>query len=358
MIKRLDNYMLRELFVPFLIGTIAVVFMFQINAYMWYAKNFDLSNVPMIATLQVIYYRTPEFMNMTLPVGTSLAGSLAMSRIARESELTAMRTCGTPILRIIMPIAFAGVLVALGDFYMIEKIMPDASRRSNEIARKVGVEGSLPLVSRNVPLRLGRYSAFFGQVNRGDHDTLDVQDVLLVQRKEPGVWAMTTSDTAHYERGKWTFRNSFYREMKGDEVTVIKTIKDFVVHEEILVDTLLSPGVPEEKNLAELHEQIDLSTKLGRDTKWLQVKVYEKYAVPASCIVFALVSPIFAILFSRSGGFVGVLISIVMVLIYYNGYVIGTEILVKYAFMPAWLCAWITNILFATLGLFAIRRLE
>ncbi len=121
---------------------------------------------------------------------------------------------------------------------------------------------------------------------------------------------------------------------------------------------IMSPAVPEEKTLSELKEQIEVDKQLGRSSKADEIKYHVKFSVPAACIVFALVSPVFAILFARTGGFVGVLISIVMVLLYYNGFVIGTQILSKYEFMHPWMCAWVTNIVFGVLGLIAIRRLE
>jgi lipopolysaccharide export system permease protein len=357
-LKRVDIYIIRELIVPFLIGTVAVVLMFQANTYMFYAKNFDLQNVPSSAVLQVIYFRTPEFLNMTLPVGMSLAASLAMSRLARESELTAMRAAGIRILRVIAPVVFFGILVAIGDFFLIEKVMPYATHRSNEIARRVGIEGSLPSINENVPIKLGKYAAFLGSVTRTEGDGLDVADVLLVQRPEPNVWEVINAGSASYRAGLWTFKDAFLRRYEKENMTQFKPEKDFVVREEILVESFGSPSVPEEKTIAELKERIALTRQMGRDPRPDEVKYHVKFAVPASCIVFALVAPLFSILFARSGGFVGVLISIVMVLLYYNGFVICTQILGKYEFMPTWVAAWLTNIVFAFLGLLAIRRLE
>jgi lipopolysaccharide export LptBFGC system permease protein LptF len=63
-------------------------------------------------------------------------------------------------------------------------------------------------------------------------------------------------------------------------------------------------------------------------------------------------------MFARGGGFVGVLLSLGLCVLYYNAYVISTDILSKVAFIPGWLAAWLTNIVFLVLGIVAIRRLE
>jgi lipopolysaccharide export LptBFGC system permease protein LptF len=75
-------------------------------------------------------------------------------------------------------------------------------------------------------------------------------------------------------------------------------------------------------------------------------------------LVFSLVSPIFGVIFSRSGGFPGVLVSFVVVLLYYNAFVVSTQILGKFAWCPVWFAAWSPNLAFIVLGLIALRRLE
>ena len=114
----------------------------------------------------------------------------------------------------------------------------------------------------------------------------------------------------------------------------------------------------EEMTIKELLDSIKDGRKVGANTKDLEVKLNVKFSVPAACIIFALIGPVFAILFSKSGGFVGVFLSIVIVLLYYNAFVISTEILSKVDQVPGWLAAWLPNILFIIAGVIAIRRLE
>ncbi|HZH99158.1 MAG TPA: LptF/LptG family permease, partial [Fimbriimonadaceae bacterium] len=96
----------------------------------------------------------------------------------------------------------------------------------------------------------------------------------------------------------------------------------------------------------------------GRDVTELQVKYHTRYSMPASCIVFALVGPVFAIWLGRSGGFVGVLLSILLVFLYYNLFVISTEIFGKNGWLDPVTSAWLPNAAFLVLGLFGLRRLE
>ncbi|MGH3427688.1 MAG: LptF/LptG family permease, partial [Mycobacteriales bacterium] len=67
---------------------------------------------------------------------------------------------------------------------------------------------------------------------------------------------------------------------------------------------------------------------------------------------------LFAILMARSGAFVGVLLSIVLVLVYYTAYVVCTSIVGRNGWLPPMAAAWLPDVIFLLLGLWALRRVE
>jgi lipopolysaccharide export system permease protein len=73
--------------------------------------------------------------------------------------------------------------------------------------------------------------------------------------------------------------------------------------------------------------------------------------------VFALCAPPLALRFSRSGGFAGVLLSIIVVFVAWN-----TLLLMKYVglggYLPPAVAAWTTNGIFTLLGLWLLRTQE
>ena len=355
--KKLDQYLIREMIVPFLIGTVAVVLMFQINTYIYLGKTFNLDNVPTKAVLQYIYFQTPQYLNMTLSVGTALGSSLALSRIARESELTAIRATGARITRVLAPVVMFGIMVAGFNYYVAERIMPSFTRRADNLANQIGVLGMAADLKANAVISLDKFTATFGLIHKVGQNELDFDDVWMFDHPGVGQENVYYAKGGHYKAGIWSFRDAYLRKFDGLSVTPIKAAK-MTINQRIFTDNLFAPLPPEASTAKQLKEQIDLARRNHIDSKPTEVKYLIRYSVPAACIVFAMVGPIFAIVFARSGGFMGVLLSIIMVLVYYNAFVISTEILSKLAFVPAWAAAWLPNILFTLVGLIAIRRLE
>ena len=89
-----------------------------------------------------------------------------------------------------------------------------------------------------------------------------------------------------------------------------------------------------------------------------EITYHTRFSIPAACLIFSIIAPIFAIIYARSGSFVGVLLSTILVLLYYNAHVISTEIFGKSHWLSPWLAAWLPNIIFASIGIIAARRLE
>jgi len=357
--KRLNLYVWRELFVPFLIGTIAVSLMFSINQLMAIMKEISLQNVPREAIFLSLLYKLPFWLNMTLPVGVSLAASLAFTRFTRESELTAMRAACTPIVRTIVPVAMFGVIVGLFNYVLVEKVMPQSEQKFTDIARKVGLLGVMPEFRSNAVVYLRDYTASFGSVVRTGGDTLQLTQVVLFQRSRPNETDIFAADSGTYKDGIWVLHKPIGWQLSGLTLTGYRPeANDMVIDQRIIIDDLMNPRTEETQTAAELLEAIRNGKKTGLDTRELEVAFHNRFSIPASCIVFAMVAPIFSILFARTGGFAGVLLSIFLVMIYYNVYVVCTDIVGRNGWLPPMAAAWLPNILFAVIGYFGLRRLE
>lgn len=356
--KRLDLYLAREMAVPFLIGTVAVVLMFQANMLIALFKQLNLTQVPAEAIAQVILFKTPGFLNMTLPVGMALSSSLAISRLARESELTALRSSGVSILRVVSPVLVIGVLVAVGNWLVAERVMPTSERMARERTNEVVTLGLAPTMQSNVILKLQQYTATFGTVARTEDDGIRLTDILLIERRPTGETVLITSDSGEYRQGVWSVNKPLVRVMRESDLLTVETPGVLTIDEPIEVQEIFLTREPQEQSLDELRAAIEEGKKQLRSTRMLEVQYHTRFSVPAACLVFALTGPVFAVWLSRSGPFVGVLVSIVMVLIYYNAYVISTEIIGRNGWAPPVVAAWLPNGILFLLGLFALRRAE
>lgn len=359
--KRLDRYMWRELFVPFLIGTLAVVLMFQANYLIYIYKSFSVASVPPIAILKLLLFETPGWLNLTLPVGTSLGASLAISRLTRESELTAMRSSGASILRVLRPVMVFGLAVALANFIIAERVMPPSKKASRDLFAQVALLVTAPEFKSNVTLNLSNKVAIIGTVSRGSNNQIQLASILLYERPQQDQVVITTAETGVYQDGIWRIEKPRVWMIQDKNLIAVQSFKegeDLVINEPVSIEQMFSPPEPDELSIEELSKAIREQRKQGYDTRPQEILLHTRFSVPAACLIFALVAPVFAVYFARTGAFFGVLLSFIVVILYYNFFIICTQILGPNGFAPPVVAAWLPNIVFAVVGLFALRRLE
>ena len=346
--------------VPFLIGTVAVVLMFQANFLIYILKTFSLGNIPPLALAQIILLKTPSFLNLTLPVGMALAASLAMSRLARESEITAMRAAGAPYRRILIPAVLFGVFSAGLNFFLAERVMPPAEVSSRKLMQEVAILAAAPSDFRsNLTLNLKRYSVNIGLVTRADGgDGLDLHRVIIYERPDVDSTWIWRAESGTYRRGVWRLGNAEDFVIKKGELSQWQPGKEEGINEPIVVDNIMGDALPEGQTLTQLQATIDEAKRVGRDTTEMEVAFHTRYSLPASCIIFALLGPLFAIRLAPRGAFVGVFLSVIIVMLYYNAFVVTTQVFAPNHWTPPAVAAWLPNIIFGLIGLIYLRKLE
>jgi lipopolysaccharide export LptBFGC system permease protein LptF len=357
--KKLDRYVIREMIPPFVMGLLIVVVMFQINFYMALSKNDLTRNVPPLAIVKIIFLETPGFLNLTIPISVALGTSLALSRIARESELTALRSAGARIMRVIYPAALFGLAAAGFCYYVVDKVNPLASKKSYELQTSIGVLSSIGGFVTNKPLRIQNYTVSIGSIVNNNNVSMDMRDIILIERPEPNQMIVISSENGFYQQGVWRFKNAFtYTFRSGIESTTISKSKEFIINQKISIPSLMMPGDGKELESKELKQQIDELRKAGQDVRRQEIEYYNRFSVPSMCVIFAFVSPIFSIKFARQGGIIGVLVSMVLVLLYFNMWVIATQIIGKNPAVNPIFATWLPNIIFFVAGVLGLRSLE
>jgi lipopolysaccharide export system permease protein len=344
---------------PFLIGTVALVLIFQANTLIAVMKDFNTSNIPNLAIFQLIWYKTPEFMKMTLPAGMALATSLAVTRIVRESELTAMRAAGIPIRRLFLPIIVFSLGIGLLNFFLIERIQPEAEKRAKEVLRKALILGTMPDFQSNVMFKVGaRGMVYFATLQRQPNGTAVVSDALYIEQQGNNVVVLTKASKAIYDRGYWTLPDATQYTFREKDL-IHSEVKKAVINERVNLEDLMGAlNQPREQSLQELQANINRMKELGSDVRMLEVDLHTRFSLPAACVVFALAGPVLAVWFGRSGGFVGIFLSIMLVMLYYNMFVISNEVFGRNGWFPPMLAAWFPNLVILAIALVAMRRLE
>jgi lipopolysaccharide export system permease protein len=355
---------------PFLSGIFAVVTMLVGNTLYALLDQILRNRIPLSIICRLVVFNIPALVVLTLPVGVALSSALAVNRLSRDSEITPIRLSGTSLRRIFLPIYIAGVVMSFFSFWMSEFVVPRATiefQKTQSAMLGYAITASPTLVSDRV-FTYQNYSFFVREATKGvpgHPNALAVRGVVIYENPEGenGFPRLIAAQSAVYDDGNWTLTDAMIHMLDSNGFTTTEA------HAGTFILPLRAPipmmstaasgfaGQPDQYTMAQLAEQIQILSKTGQDASALEVAYQFKMALPFLCLAFALCAPAISIKFARTGSFVGVFLSIVMVFVAWNTLLL-TKALGLSGHLPPFLAAWTPDILFAAVGVIVVWRSE
>jgi lipopolysaccharide export system permease protein len=128
-LRILERYLLRQLVVPLGFAFMALTGFLLLNQI---AKRFgELAGkgLPWSVIGQVFLLSVPFIIAMTLPMAIMVAILYALSHLASDNEITAMRASGISVAQILAPLFAAGIILGLVNFTFSDQILPRSNSR-------------------------------------------------------------------------------------------------------------------------------------------------------------------------------------------------------------------------------------
>ena len=128
----LERYIIGHVLRGILVVFIGLVSLFFIGDLLVDLDNVGRGAFDYTAALAFVVMRMPGRMYALLPAATLIGGLLGLGRLARGSELTAMRAAGAPVSRIVGAAMQAGALVIALGLVVGEWLAPPAERLAHD----------------------------------------------------------------------------------------------------------------------------------------------------------------------------------------------------------------------------------
>ncbi|MEX0691171.1 MAG: LptF/LptG family permease [Gemmatimonadales bacterium] len=213
----LTRYLLRLHLAPFLFALAALT---GIQIVQQIARRFsDLvgKGLPWTVVAEVFLLSVPFIVALTLPMAVLVSVLFAMTRLANDSEVTALRAGGVSLGRLMRPLLLAGACVAAGAFLFNDQILPRTNHRLRtlytDIARKKPTFSLTEQVINEV-----QRNRFFLRAADIDPGTFLLRDV-------------TIFDLADQERKRVIYADSGHLALSESQEDAYLTLYDGVLHE-------------------------------------------------------------------------------------------------------------------------------
>jgi len=125
--SKIDKLVLKNFLGPFVLTTLVVVFIFLLRFLMLYFDDFVGKDLGLSTFLQLFSYFSLITVPVALPLSTLLASLMSFGNLGEHTELTALKSAGIPVSRIILPAMFFAVGISYFSYVYNDKVTPWAN---------------------------------------------------------------------------------------------------------------------------------------------------------------------------------------------------------------------------------------
>lgn len=365
----LTRYILREVTSHAFIGVAVFTFVLFTRDL---GRILDLivrNSAPLPSVAEIFFFTLPVAFTYTIPMGVLVGILIGLSRLAADSEITAMRASGIGVwtfLRIISLFAIvAWGLALVNSVYIAPKSQAALARLQDRLKTsqasfgvqpRVFYEGFPNLVLYVQDVKSAQGAAIWKGVFIADISTptpritLAQQGILISEGPETLHLHLTNGSTheidpkdpTHYQIS--TFDRTDLPvpvpQVENKQEQEAAPMVELNTHD--LLDQARHPPVAKGKKLF---------------SRWYWLEFHRRFSLPTACIVLALVGIPLGLSSKKGGKSFGFVLTIVLVFAYYAVSLLGVS-LARQGKIPTWLGGWSANIVFFLVGAFLLWRAE
>ncbi len=385
--KIVDRYLLREHLAPFSFALAVTTFILLMD------KLFELidlligKRVAGLVVLKVFALSLPSILALTVPMAVLVAVLMTFGRISGDNELTALKSAGLPLIRLLVAPVLAGMALTLGLYFFTDRILPEANHSlKNTFMSISSARPALRLKENTFVSDFTGYNILVGKVDAGssrlhkvtiyesvpngyprtiiaDEGQLTMmsrQNVLRLELWRGQIHEADARDPRTYH--KMDFNTHVInlpldpatvqtvRSQRGDREMTSKMMQGQISQIEQTIAPVKTQLADSARISAWQKEQLkqDIHNKTS-DIRRYQVEIQKKLAIPFACLVFVLLGAPLGALTRRGSMGASIGMALGFFVLYYLALVGGEELADRQMVSP-WLAMWAANIVLGTCG--------
>lgn len=193
--KRLDRYVLKTYIGPFFMTFLVVVFMFLMQFVWKYIDDLVGKGLEWTVILKLMSYTAITFIPMSLPLALLLSGLMTFGNMGERFELTAMKSAGVPLYRIMLPLICFAIVCSAGNFFLSNNLVPYANLKSTMLLRDI--RSQKPALSIEEKVFYKGIDNYVIRIGEKGKDNQSVRDILIYDHSN----GRSTARLTHAERG-------------------------------------------------------------------------------------------------------------------------------------------------------------
>jgi LPS export ABC transporter permease LptF/LPS export ABC transporter permease LptG len=370
--RLLDRYIAREVVSHAFLGLAVFTFVFFVPQLVR-LMELVVRHSGHIGTVALLFLCTlPPSLAFTLPMGVLVGVLIGLGRLSADSEIVALHASGVSLRRILLPIGSIALITAIATLLTTFWLTPASWRMLDRLEEQIlSSQAPYSVQPRVFDERFPRF-------------VLYVQDVEAAATHWRGVFLASSSEAAAGLAPRLANQSQVSSITTAENALIMLgpakgqlelhlgsgSTHEYDPHDpdhynvttfgetDIPVD-ISAAATPQKNSPLSLAEQPAGALLANNGPHWREARVefQRRIALPAACLVFALLGIPMGVRPRRGGRSAGLILTLVLIGGYYFFFVAGDHMAAQGRLSP-WLGVWAANLVGMTAGVFLLRRVE
>lgn len=372
----ISKYLIKEILFSFVISFLFFFFVFFVNQIL-YIMGQMLKELPFWEVMKLVWYSLPIVIALSFPFGVLVGSLMAIGKLSFDNEILACLSSGISYIKIYLPIIFIGIILSLTSFVINDYLQPLGNSKSRKLRREL-IQRNPDLILKPYSTKIYKERVI---INGDVSPEKGIEDIVIIDRDEDGQKRVIMANRAkmidgELQQGLLTLSLDEVFSLSGDihnkseyeyftsdymkynilfsdmqttntnvspqemrSLDIYKGIKGFE-------KDLMTANINNNKKAADLKLQIlqeynsyTLKTtrdmerirgqvseynrlkELKKETRSLRnwrIELYQKFAIPLSCLTFLLLSFPLGLTTKRSGKAMGFGVGLLITIVYWS----------------------------------------
>src|SRR5271168_2293386 len=322
------------------------------------------ASAPLPSVAEIFFYTVPLALTYTIPMSVLVGILIGLSRLAADSEITAMRASGMGVWdfgRVLAIFVAAAWLLALGNSLYVApwsltslghlEDQLKGSQVSFEVQPRVFYEGFPKIVRYVQDVHTAQGAAAWKGVFLADISDASNPRITLAHE---GILVPEGKDRLHLHLVDGSTHETDPAQANHYQISTFQQtdIPLDLPSTENKTEEQVPVGVVSTRALPDLARRVDPVS-----ARWYLIEFHRRFALPTACLVLAMVGIPLGLSSKKSGKSGGFVLTIALVFVYYFVSLIGVS-LARQGKLPPMFGAWLANIVFFAAALFLLWQAE
>lgn len=353
--KILQRYILKELWLPFVLSFATLNFIFMAG-YLARAANFIIGRgIPFFDTLYVLVLALPEMVSYTAPTSLLTAVLIVFGNLSQNNEIRAMKASGVQPLHVMIPAFLAGVILSFAMFIFNDQVATNSSFEFRKVTKKMLIKHPNALIEPGRFVKLDDSVIFLAK----EVDGMRMRDIVAYENSDMNTVRTIIADSGEIlsKEGNTKLEIKLYNGSISDAQNSSVQAIQFKEYE---FPTLGQDDIRNlkkkmrEKSLADL--LLDRKNQNSKeDKRQLWASFHNRIAFAFGAFIFVYIGIPIAILVHRGEIIFSFGIAMACAGLYYILFV-GAKSIALEGVLPPVVAFWIPNFLLVGLGTVLLKR--